>query len=126
MNKLKQTSTPSVAKKTLCETREDDLLCLLSQLHKTRDYGATNAHELKADILGGSVACVTYSGLGRPLDVFSLCVSDEVVEKDDVRLQTQHLPPHGQQQQSRVAVGEVVAGEFGVFKMHGLCGETSI
>lgn len=68
----------------------------------------------------------SYPGLGEPLDVLRLGVSDEIVVEDHIRLQTQHLASHWQQEQPRVVVGEVVAEQSGVFKMHWLSGETGI
>lgn len=67
----------------------------------------------------------TYSRLGELLDVLGLCVSDEVVVQDHVRLQAQHFASCRQQQQAGIAVGEEVAEKSGIFKMHRLLRETA-
>lgn len=73
----------------------------------------------------GESSADTHSWLGESLDVLGLRVSDEVVVQDHIRLQAQHFPPYWQQQQPGIAVGEVVAEEFGVFKMQRLQEETA-
>lgn len=41
-------------------------------------------------------AAGTYPWLGKPLDFLSLCVSDEVVVQNHIRLQAQHLTSYWQ------------------------------
>lgn len=51
------------------------------------------------------------------LDLLSLAVADEVVVQHDVRPQAQRFSSDRPEDQSRVAVGEVIAKELRVFKM---------
>lgn len=56
------------------------------------------------------------------LDLLSLAVADEVVVQHDVRPQAQRFSSDRPEDQSRVAVGEVIAKELRVFKMPRLSG----
>lgn len=58
-----------------------------------------------------------YPRLGQLLDFLRLGGSDKVVVENHVRLQAQHLTPRRLQHELRMAVGEVIAEESGVFKM---------
>lgn len=68
----------------------------------------------------------SYTWLSEPLHFLDLGVGDEAVVKDHKRLQAQHFPSHRLQQQSGMAVGEVVTEQTGVFKTGRLWRETDL
>lgn len=70
--------------------------------------------------LGAPDFFTTHPQLGMLLDFLSLGVADEVVVQHDVRPQAQRFSSDRPEDKSRVAVGEVIAKELRVFKMHWL------